>query len=509
MSDPSPLIDAASDALAVLTQARERYQRTEDPADLALIPRLDIAYIGALSTAIDAHLANGRSDDHEAQIRALPNGETILLARVADPATSDALGSTNHALADYLLDWSTFWDADDDDEWLLEPMFAAGRAHAIFAGAKTGKSYAVLAACAALATGRSWLGRRTDPVDVLYLDYEMTPSDVRDRLMEFGYGPDDDLSKLHYALLPSIPPLDTEEGGKTLLWSALCVKAQLVVIDTTGRALTGEENSADVIRNYYRHTGSKLKYEGITVARLDHAGKDADRGQRGSSAKNDDVDVVWAVKRTESGQRWTSTHRRMSWVPERIDIDTVTGDDGVTTFSTPLGTTWPAGTKECAEDLDELVVDIDVTAREAVRILRMHDRGRKTDTIRAAVMWRRQRRDEELLNDIRKGATPSSSNDTKSHDRARPDIQGRAPSERGAGALGARPGARWGAVPKTPENIEGRAAGRAGARFPQSPRPDSRDPVWGAVGADQSGADLEEVQIDPPDDPPTEDLSWI
>jgi hypothetical protein len=33
---------------------------------------------------------------------------------------------------------------------------------------------------------------------------------------ELGYGPDDDMSRLHYALLPSLPPLDTREGANAI-----------------------------------------------------------------------------------------------------------------------------------------------------------------------------------------------------------------------------------------------------------------------------------------------------
>ncbi len=47
----------------------------------------------------------------------------------------------------------------------------------------------------------------------LYLDCEMTPDDLRERLGDMGYGPGDDLEPLAYYSLPSLPPLDTPEGG--------------------------------------------------------------------------------------------------------------------------------------------------------------------------------------------------------------------------------------------------------------------------------------------------------
>ena len=40
-----------------------------------------------------------------------------------------------------------------------------------------------------------------------------------------------------------------------------------------------------------------LKEAGIALLRIDHAGKDLTRGQRGTSAKRDDVEVVWFLKK--------------------------------------------------------------------------------------------------------------------------------------------------------------------------------------------------------------------
>lgn len=273
---------------------------------------------------------------------------------VADlvPVAIEEAKPPEHPLARFTIDWGSFWSAEGKGaDWLLEPLFARGRGHAIYAGAKTGKSYLVLAACAALATGKPFLGHPGgEPVDVLYVDYEMTEDDLRDRLEDFGYGPDSDLSRLHYVLLPSIEGLDTEEGGSALVESARAVAAELVVIDTTGRAVEGEENSADTLRAFYRHTGLPLKQAEIAFVRLDHAGKDATKGQRGSSAKNDDVDVVIRMSNIDGGKRLEATHRRMSWFPERTDIGVV-DEVGVVRF-TSGAPTWPAGTAELAAAFD-------------------------------------------------------------------------------------------------------------------------------------------------------------
>ena len=364
-----------------------------------------------------------------------------------EPGTADDA----NPLGPYLIDWHEFWDAElDEQEWLLEPLFALRRSHALYAGAKTGKSYLVLAACAALATGRPFLLKpKGEPISVLYVDMEMTLEDLRDRLAEFGYGPDDDLSNLHYALLPSLPPLDTEAGGQALLAAALAVGAKFVIIDTTSRVIQGDENDADTMRAFYRHTGLLLKQHGIGWKRLDHSGKDASKGQRGSSAKNDDVDVVIRLERTEKGQRITATHRRMSWFPEVTEI-LVSDSDGTMTFTLPVSATgagWPAGTKDIATDLDELGLPLDVSARKASDALRGAGRGRGYKKVQAAVKYRRQAAElavEELVDDeaqtALEGAERGLGDGRARDDRAREDVdRARAPDAlqtQGSTALG-------------------------------------------------------------------------
>jgi len=314
-----------------------------------------------------------------------------------DEPPGDGVDDDYHPLQPYLIDWSEFWDADlDEQEWLLEPLFAQRRSHALYAGAKTGKSYLVLAACAALATGRAFLGKPAgEPIDVLYLDFEMSREDLRDRLAEFGYGPDDDLSRLHYALLPSLPPLDTEAGGLALRDAAVAVGAKFVVIDTTSRAIAGDENDADTLRAFYRHTGLLLKQALIGWMRLDHSGKDATKGQRGTSAKNDDVDIVVRLERTDTGQKLTATHRRMSWYPEETVIK-VADVDGVMTFTQPLsltGSGWPAGTKDVADLLTTHGVPLDASARKATEMLRAAGCGKAFKAVSSAMKYRRQAAD--------------------------------------------------------------------------------------------------------------------
>lgn len=295
----------------------------------------------------------------------------------------------------HLVDWAAFWERDHaDEEWLAWPLVPVGRTIAVFAPAKAGKSTIVLVVAAAAATGRTILGvwEPVAPVKVLYLDYEMNEADLWERLVDLGYGPDDDLSNLHYALLPSLPPLDTPEGAAALVELAQHLGVQLVVVDTFGRAVEGGENDADTVRAFYRHTAQALKHAGISVLRTDHSGKDLDKGQRGSSAKNDDVDVVWKLLRTEAGVRLTRTHSRVPWVPDVVEIARTERPDGSTFYCVLEGEpSYPAGTKEVVTRLDALDVPVNASANQAVKALIAADQGARRQLVVAAQAFRKRR----------------------------------------------------------------------------------------------------------------------
>ena len=296
----------------------------------------------------------------------------------------------------HLVDWTKLWTDDrPDEEWLAEPIIPKGRAIALYAPAKAGKSTIVLAIVAAVATGSRILGQtRATPTNVLYLDYEMTEDDLIERLTELGYGPQDNLDKLHYALLPSLPPLDTIEGANALLELVDRTKAELVVVDTFGRAVEGDEDRADTVRAFYRHTGLSLKARGVAVLRTDHSGKSVEKGMRGSSAKADDVDIVWQLSRTNTnkgdGVRLNRTHSRLSWVPQDIRISRIETDHGHDYIIDAQDQAWPDGTRQDADLLETLNLPDKVGFNAAKSAVREAGHKMRDSRIRTALKFRKQ-----------------------------------------------------------------------------------------------------------------------
>ena len=397
----------------------------------------------------------------------------------------------------HLVDWQRFWEDDHSDEdWLAEPLIPRGRAIALYAPAKAGKSTIVLAVAAAVATGRRVLGHhRATPVEVLYLDYEMTQSDLQQRLLELGYGPSDDMSRLHYALLPSMPPLDTVDGARALLELVDTTKAELVVVDTFGRAVEGDEDSADTVRAFYRHTGLTLKARNVTYLRTDHSGKDTSKGQRGSSAKNDDVDLVWRLTRTDTkageGVKLERTHSRVAWVPQELKINRVATDDGYDYLLDTDAQQYPNGTRQNADILKANGIDGTGSARKAEDIMakikgpdgkRLVGRNQTRDAFK---MLKGSAEKRDILDEI----VPSQAR------RRGENAGGAVPRQENGGAVGSESGA-VGAVKGDKGSQSGAVDMQNGAVASESKWRGASD-VVGAVRQDH----IEEQEPEPDDDP--------
>jgi AAA domain len=322
------------------------------------------------------------------QLRALasapsksPKGELSNTIRASDDDLLARLGAI-----EFTPDW---WERDDDSaqDWALFPLVPKSRGCSLVAPAGAKKSLLTLSLCASAVLGSA----SRPPVRVLYVDYEMTEVDVRERLMDMGYGPSHDLSGLVYLSVPDIPALNTREGGLALLQVAKVAKPDVIVLDTFSRAVVGPENDAAVAQDYYRHTGSPLKAEGIAVLRLDHTGKSIEAGARGSSAKRDDVDLAWIMSRSEGQdgkERLSikSDKHRVNWVPREI---TMRIDQEPLCFVYVDEPGWPAGTRETAEALARLGVDPYASSRVAEAALKSANEGKKRSVVLAAIRFRK------------------------------------------------------------------------------------------------------------------------
>ncbi|MGE2835134.1 AAA family ATPase [Mycobacterium sp. SMC-4] len=186
-------------------------------------------------------------------------------------------------------------------QWLLPDVLARDSYISLSAAPGTGKSVlargiAVDASLGQIHTDHTSTDRpeRFNPARVIYLDAENGEDWWRDGLNAMNAPLD--LPNLAVVCYPDLAGLDTANGAREFLQlvselSKNLGGCDLVVFDTVSRFIAGGENDADTWSQFYRNAIQPLRDQKIAILRLDHLGKNADLGPRGSSHKLSDVDA--------------------------------------------------------------------------------------------------------------------------------------------------------------------------------------------------------------------------
>jgi hypothetical protein len=294
------------------------------------------------------------------------------------------------------LDWQELFSTDaEDEEWIIEPILPARRMVALYSAPKAGKSLLMLEIAVAIARGTKVIGTMPDrPRRVLYVDFENDPrGDIRARLeaMELGPGHLDDLVYLSF---PSLAKFDTAAGAVDLMRHVEHYECEVVVIDTVSRAVQGEENENDTWLAFYRHTGLALKRAGVACIRLDHSGKDREKGMRGGSAKSGDVDAVWRLTAvSDETVTLECTDHRMPVPTKFLTLARETWPLVHRLTNDPIQAVTDARVRVVDERLDALGVPSSASYRDAGKALR--DAGEKVNdrAVKEAVKLRKLRLD--------------------------------------------------------------------------------------------------------------------
>lgn len=197
------------------------------------------------------------------------------------------------------LDWHAAFATDFSQiDWLPGRFMEHGQQVAIVGDGKVGKTLFIHDWLWRAVTGRSFLGdQRRNPLRVLYFDRENGMRDVVTRMQSLGATPDELAGNFIYKMFPKFSGgLDSAAIATTELFSQVeAVKPNVVIFDTVSRFIAGKENESDTWLQFYARVHAPLKARGVAGVRLDHMGKDAEKGGRGSSAKSQDVDHVWEM----------------------------------------------------------------------------------------------------------------------------------------------------------------------------------------------------------------------
>jgi hypothetical protein len=284
------------------------------------------------------------------------------------------------------VNWDDLYNHTDTDEApVIDGLAYRGRWTAIASPAKAGKSTVILA----LAIQTAQTGQ-----DVIYVDAEMGRGDVLERVEDWMNLKPDDLAHLHYTDLP--PKLDVVQGAMALYHTCERIHPALVIIDGLNGVVNGAENDDTTWRDMFELAIAPLKQNGIAIITADNTGHGDKTRPRGSSVKLDKADAIVAMERTDTGVKFTCTHRRTSAYPKEQEY-TVTdaSESGPPMAVTRIGgQAAPEGTNRINGILDRLGAPWDISRRAARKLLVEHEgQAPRNDVLDAMLKWRRQQAD--------------------------------------------------------------------------------------------------------------------
>lgn len=202
-----------------------------------------------------------------------------------------------------MVNWAHLLAADfNATQFVTRPLLQPGAQISLVASGKEGKSLFCWEWACRLANGLPFLGNpEQEPLVVGYFDYENPHSELQRRARTTGFDEPKLLDNLRYESFPDFGPLDTPVGAATAIAWVDEHAPQVVFLDTVSRVIAGKENDADTWLQLYRLFILPMKARGVSLVRLDHFGKDRERGARGNSAKTQDIDAEWTMTRTPTG----------------------------------------------------------------------------------------------------------------------------------------------------------------------------------------------------------------
>jgi len=218
----------------------------------------------------------------------------------------------------------------------IKHVLPASGVAVIYGGPKSGKTFLVLDAAAAITEGRDWFGYRTRPCHVVYVGlegqaglaqrwraYATTREQARQAELRFVTAP--------WSILVSG---DLEELAVAVR-AAGCAGG-ITVIDTMNAASPGADENSPLDMGRIIAGAKRLQLEvGGLILLVHHSGKDMVRGMRGHSSLTGAADAVLLVTRDDSGDRreWRVERAKdgpeSDFVPFVLDlVDLGTDEDG-------------------------------------------------------------------------------------------------------------------------------------------------------------------------------------
>jgi len=213
-----------------------------------------------------------------------------------DLAELDALNTPAGSIAFEVVWFATMKTPVHQDQ-LIKGLLLVNTLAVIYGEPGSGKTFMAMDMALAIAAGKLWRGRKTKKGLVVYVAAEGAAS-VQLRVTAYRKAYPDVDPRIPFCILPqAVDFLDTECVDRLIttirvLESEVGERTALVVIDTLSRAMTGNENSPEIMGAAIDSAERiRAASDQATVAFIHHAGKDPTKGARGHSKLNAAIDT--------------------------------------------------------------------------------------------------------------------------------------------------------------------------------------------------------------------------
>lgn len=197
-----------------------------------------------------------------------------------------------------------------DPEWLIAGLLVENSLAVLYGPFRSYKSFVAIDWALSLATGIDWCGHQVSQCDVLYILGEGVPGTklrVAAWLQHHGIA---EQRVPGFRMIPcAINLMDRAEAQRLILTvvdenKQTRFNPKLVIVETLHRSMSGgDENSAKDMGVVIANAAIIQRELGCTLLPVHHAGKDAERGLRGSSGLPGATDTI--IKLTRNDNRAT------------------------------------------------------------------------------------------------------------------------------------------------------------------------------------------------------------
>jgi len=187
-------------------------------------------------------------------------------------------------------------------DWLVKGVLPTAELAMIYGQSGSGKTFAVLDLCMAVATGREWNSKRVRQGPVIYIAAEAAAG-VRRRLSAYARAYGLDLSDVPMGVIPSAPDLTKNDDRDLAAAVQAYGGARLIVLDTLSQSIPGaDENSAQDMTRVLLRLKRLAQATNALVLIVHHSGKDQSRGARGFSGIRATIETELEVTHTPRGR---------------------------------------------------------------------------------------------------------------------------------------------------------------------------------------------------------------